>query len=47
MTHTVFIDGDTGTTGLKILERLRGREDINLIRLSGKRRKLTAARAEA
>ena len=47
MTHTVFIDGEAGTTGLKIRERLHGREELHLIHLPDKKRKLTAARAEA
>ena len=33
MSASVFIDGDQGTTGLKILERLSTRQDINLITL--------------
>ena len=32
MTHPlVFIDGDQGTTGLQIHERLRGRTDLRLL----------------
>ena len=30
----VFIDGSAGTTGLRIYERLEGRRDIGLIKLS-------------
>ena len=47
MTHTVFIDGEAGTTGLKILERLQGRDDIKLIHLSDDHRKAIGARTEA
>lgn len=44
---TVFIDGSAGTTGLRIYERLEGRRDIELIRLSEEVRKDAAARKEA
>ncbi len=43
----VFIDGSAGTTGLRIAERLQGREDIQLITLSEEKRKDLQARKEA
>ncbi len=43
----VFIDGSAGTTGLRIYERLAGRSDIELIRLSEEKRKDIEARREA
>lgn len=43
----VFIDGDVGTTGLQIRQRLEGRSDIELIRLPDDKRKDTEARREA
>lgn len=45
--HQVFIDGEAGTTGLQIRQRLEGRTDITLIRLDDDRRKDASARAEA
>ncbi|SFU65701.1 N-acetyl-gamma-glutamyl-phosphate reductase [Polaromonas sp. YR568] len=43
----VFIDGDQGTTGLQIHERLQGRSDLRLLTLPGQDRKDPARRAEA
>ncbi|MGO4314082.1 N-acetyl-gamma-glutamyl-phosphate reductase, partial [Pseudomonas sp. KB_15] len=43
----VFIDGDQGTTGLLIHERLRNRTDIRLITLAAAERKDLRRRAEA
>ena len=43
----VFIDGSSGTTGLRIRERLAAREDLELLLLSEERRRDPAARKEA
>ena len=43
----VFIDGDQGTTGLQIHERLQGRNDLRLLTLPEQDRKDPARRAEA
>jgi len=43
----VFIDGDQGTTGLQIHERLRNRTDITLFTLATAERKDARRRAEA
>ena len=45
MKPKVYIDGQEGTTGLKILERFEGRNDIELLRISEDKRKDPAERA--
>lgn len=42
----VFIDGDQGTTGLRVRERLARRKDITLLSLPEERRKELSARLE-
>lgn len=42
----VFIDGQEGTTGLRIADRLSERDDITLIKIDSELRKDTSARAE-
>ena len=43
----VFIDGSSGTTGLRIHERLAGRKDLTMIRLPEEERKDPGARRRA
>ena len=47
MAKKIFIDGAAGTTGLEIHQRLAGRRDLAVIRLSDSQRKDSQARAAA
>lgn len=44
MTYTIFIDGEAGTTGLEIRERLETRRDLQLMLLGDRRRDVEARR---
>ena len=46
MTTKVFIDGNAGTTGLQIVDRISKRPDLTLIQPDEAHRKDPAARAE-
>ncbi len=45
MSHTVFVDGQEGTTGLRIHEYLAQRADIEVLRIDADKRKDAAERA--
>jgi N-acetyl-gamma-glutamyl-phosphate reductase len=45
MAHTVFVDGQEGTTGLRIHEYLAARKDVEVLRIDPDKRKDSAERA--
>ena len=44
--HTIFVDGQEGTTGLQLADYLAARNDIEVLRIAEDKRKDPAARAE-
>jgi N-acetyl-gamma-glutamyl-phosphate reductase len=46
MKYKVFVDGQEGTTGLQIHERLAGRDDLEVLKIAPEKRKDTAERRQ-
>ncbi len=46
MTFQIFIDGESGTTGLKVAERLKMHPDVSILRINEAHRKDKSARAD-
>ena len=46
MKHKIYVDGQNGTTGLKIFDRLAAREDIEVLKIEEEKRKDLSARLE-
>ncbi len=46
MSVKIYIDGQEGTTGLKILERFENRNDVEILRISEEKRKDSSERAK-
>ena len=46
MTFKIFIDGEAGTTGLKVAERLKNHPHVSVLRVESMHRKDEAARAD-
>jgi N-acetyl-gamma-glutamyl-phosphate reductase len=46
MKHTIFVDGQEGTTGLKINDYLKSRTDVQILKIDPDKRKDPSARAE-